>query len=185
MSRQGLMAALRRARGGMELLLTHFIGFLPTHTLRRMLYRAALGVSLDRGAHVYRRVEVRGGKHVRVGARSSIGHDVILDGRGGLQIGADVNVSSQAAIWTMEHDPESPTFGVREAPVEIRDRSWLAFRCTILPGVTVGEGAVVGAGAVVTKDVDPYTIVAGSPARPIGVRRTDLSYELEPPLPLV
>jgi acetyltransferase-like isoleucine patch superfamily enzyme len=49
----------------------------------------------------------------------------------------------------------------------------------ILPGVTIGEGAVVGAGAVVTKDVEPFSIVAGNPARRIGERNQDLNYRLK------
>ncbi len=56
---------------------------------------------------------------------------------------------------------------VKIAPVTIHDRVWIGFNAIILKGVTIGEGAVVAAGAVVTKDVAPYTVVAGNPARPI------------------
>ncbi|MDH6066721.1 hypothetical protein NWP26_05500 [Chrysosporum ovalisporum APH033B] len=60
----------------------------------------------------------------------------------------------------------------------IGNRAWIAYRVIILPGVTIGEGAVVGAGAVVTKDVEAYTIVAGNPARVIGQRSANLTYQL-------
>ena len=53
------------------------------------------------------------------------------------------------------------------APVQIGDKAWVGFGCIVLPGVTIGEGAVVGAGSVVTRDVAPWTVVAGNPARPI------------------
>ncbi|WP_349293262.1 acyltransferase [Sphingomonas lycopersici] len=56
---------------------------------------------------------------------------------------------------------------VKIAPVRIEDRAWIGFNAIVLKGVTIGEGAVVAAGAVVTKDVAPYTVVAGNPARPI------------------
>ncbi len=55
--------------------------------------------------------------------------------------------------------------GVKIAPVTIEDKAWIGFNSIILAGVTIGQGAVVGAGSVVTKDVAPYTIVAGNPAR--------------------
>ena len=54
---------------------------------------------------------------------------------------------------------------VRSAPIVIEDRAWIGFNAIILKGVTIGEGSVVAAGAVVTKDVEPYTVVAGNPAR--------------------
>jgi acetyltransferase-like isoleucine patch superfamily enzyme len=60
--------------------------------------------------------------------------------------------------------------GTESAPVVIGADVWVGARAIVLPGVTIGEGAVVGAGAVVTKDVDPYAIVAGVPARRIGER---------------
>jgi maltose O-acetyltransferase len=54
---------------------------------------------------------------------------------------------------------------------------WIGYRAIVLPGVTIGNGAVVGAGAVVAKDVEPYKIVAGNPAKVIGERPKDLNYE--------
>ena len=61
----------------------------------------------------------------------------------------------------------------------IGDRVWIAYRAVILPGVTIGEGAIVAAGAVVSRDVAPWTIVAGNPAREVGTRRRDLDYRLD------
>lgn len=55
--------------------------------------------------------------------------------------------------------------GVKIAPVVIGDKAWIGFNSIVLAGVTIGEGAVVGAGSIVTRDVAPYTIVAGNPAR--------------------
>lgn len=57
--------------------------------------------------------------------------------------------------------------GVNAAPIVIEDKVWIGFDAVILKGVRIGEGAVVGARAVVTKDVEPYTVVAGNPARPV------------------
>jgi maltose O-acetyltransferase len=69
--------------------------------------------------------------------------------------------------------------------VSIEDYVWLGARAVILPGVTVGRGAVVAAGSVVTKNVPPLTIVAGIPARPVGMRDSAATvYELDWPLPL-
>jgi len=68
------------------------------------------------------------------------------------------------------HDPRSATFEDRGGDVVIGDRVWIGYRAIILPGVFLGEGAVIGAGAVVAKDVEPYEIVVGNPARKIGER---------------
>ena len=58
------------------------------------------------------------------------------------------------------------------------DRVWIAYRAIILPGVTIGDSAVVGAGSIVTKDVEPFTIVAGNPVRSIKKRNPNLKYQL-------
>jgi acetyltransferase-like isoleucine patch superfamily enzyme len=68
-------------------------------------------------------------------------------------------------IWTAQHDWQSADFAYVSAPVRIGDRAWICSRSIILPGVTIGEGAVVAAGSVVSKDVAPWTLVGGNPAR--------------------
>jgi acetyltransferase-like isoleucine patch superfamily enzyme len=113
-----------------------------------------------------------------IGHQTNIGYRVHLDARGGLTIGSNCNISSESAIWTQEHDVQSPDFVTTSSSVCIEDRVWVCFRAIIMPGVTLGEGCVVASGAIVTKDVAPFTIVAGIPAREIGRRNTELRYEL-------
>jgi maltose O-acetyltransferase len=72
-----------------------------------------------------------------------------------------------------------PNFGCESAPVVIEDFAWISCRTVVLPGTRIGKGAVVAAGAVVTKDVEPYSIVAGVPAKKIGERSRDLNYYLK------
>ncbi|MEB3222816.1 MAG: acyltransferase [Candidatus Sericytochromatia bacterium] len=127
--------------------------------------------------HLGARLTTRGG--VRVGAGTTLDQGALLDGRGGLTIGRAVATGPDVMLLTADHDPQSPTFAGRTAPIAIGDRAWLGARVTVLPGVSVGEGAVVAAGAVVTRDVAPYTIVGGVPARPIGARTRELTYDFE------
>jgi maltose O-acetyltransferase len=96
----------------------------------------------------------------------------------GLTVGNHVSISEGVAVFTLGHDPASPEFEKRGAPVCIGDRVFVGTRAMILPGVTVGEGAVVAAGALVTRDVAPFTMVAGVPAQPIGQRPRHLTYIL-------
>jgi acetyltransferase-like isoleucine patch superfamily enzyme len=86
---------------------------------------------------------------------------------GGVNIGDRVMIGSHVAITSLTHDYTAVAMnGTSLArPIVIEDDVWLGTHCVILPGVRVGCGAVVAAGAVVTKDVPPYTVVAGVPAR--------------------
>jgi acetyltransferase-like isoleucine patch superfamily enzyme len=183
--RLGLMPALRVLRDrsfpmreGAALLTAFVVAKLPIQMLRLLVYTRLMGLRAGPGARIYKGLELRAADHIEIGAGTIVGFDCILDGRSGLRLGSNVNLSSQVAIWTLQHDPQSPDFEAAGAEVVVEDHAWLSFRCTILPGVRVGEGAVVAAGAVVTKDVAPYTVVAGIPARQIGIRSRDLRYEL-------
>lgn len=153
------------------------LAYVPSHRLRKAglrLFRAQIATN----ALLYHGFWVFAPGSLIIGRNSVIGARAILDAREGLTIGENVNLSTAVAIWTGQHDYQSPEFEYQGAPVRICDRAWLSFRSTILPGVTVGEGAVVAAGAVVTKDVPPYAVVAGIPAKVIGTRNSDLHYNL-------
>ena len=123
-------------------------------------------------------VEVQTPWRLSIGSHSNIGRNVRLDARGSLMIGNNVIISDDAAVWTAEHDIQAPDFLMTRAPVVIEDRVWICFRSIILPGVTLGEGCVVASGTIVTKDVSPFTVVGGSPARVICNRTTNLHYQL-------
>ena len=82
-----------------------------------------------------------------------------------ITIGMKVAISREAFICTASHDITKPNRPLITAPITICDGVWIGARAIILPGVTIGEGAVVAAGAVVTKDVEPWSVVGGNPAK--------------------
>jgi acetyltransferase-like isoleucine patch superfamily enzyme len=133
-------------------------------------------VKIHPTAQIYRWRDLRSGSQIAIGEGSIIGSDCILDGRCGISIGRSVNISSEVALWTLQHDTDSPTFETSGGPISVGDRAWISFRATILPNVCIGEGAIVAAGAIVTKDVPPYAIVGGIPATKIGDRNRDVDY---------
>jgi acetyltransferase-like isoleucine patch superfamily enzyme len=155
------------------------IGRLPSRSLRSAylnLYLARFG----RGTGVQMGCRFLNGRKIFLGDRNVINFDCLFDGRRhAIRVGNDVSIGPEASILTLGHDPQSPDFADKGGDVVIGNRAWICYRAIILPGVSIGEGAVVGSGAVVSRDVEPYTIVAGSPARPVGTRATDLRYHCE------
>jgi acetyltransferase-like isoleucine patch superfamily enzyme len=122
--------------------------------------------------------DVHAPRRISVGRRSIIGRRCLLDGRGGLTIGRNVNISSYCLLVTGGHDPYDDDFRGYTKPIVIEDRVWIATGATVLAGVTIGEGAALAAGAVVNRDVAPFTVVGGVPAQEIGRRPETLDYEL-------
>ena len=153
-------------------------GFIPSVRVRRFLYRKVLRMDIGKHAVIYSGAELRSPELIRIGTGCIIGDKAILDGRCGIAIGNNVNLSTGVWIWTAQHDYNSPSFGCdgKCGKVSIGDRAWIGPRVIILPGCTVGEGAVVAGGAVVTKDVPPYTVVGGVPAKEMGKRNRNLEY---------
>lgn len=158
--------------------LGRIVSLIPSHIIRVSYFRFCMNLRVSRGATIYGGSELIAPWGITLGRNSIIGIENKIDGRYGVVIGANVNMSHGVCIWTEQHDVNSVKFVGKGAPVVVGDRVWLSCRCIILPGVHVGEGAVVAAGAVVTSDVEPYTIVGGIPARKIGDRSRNLDYEL-------
>ena len=163
-------------------------GFIPSHHIRDFLYRHVWMVDMEELSIIYYGCEIRAPYNLHIGKGSIIGDRAILDvRRGGIFIGKNVNLSSEVHLWTEQHDYNDPYFRCvpgRRGPIRIEDRVWIGPNVTVLHSVTIGEGAVVAAGAVVTKDVEPYTLVGGVPAKKIGERNRDLYYEFNgKPLP--
>jgi putative colanic acid biosynthesis acetyltransferase WcaF len=159
--------------------LNHLVCRIPWIALRMRCYAKA-GVQLDEGAStsILMDSEVIAPERLSIGAHTTVGRHCVLDCRGGVRIGRNVNISSHVMLLTAKHLINSPSFEDAYQPITIGDNAWVATRATIIDGVTIGEGAVVAAGAVVTKDVEPYTVVGGTPAIPIGTRERDVQYAI-------
>lgn len=156
-----------------------WISAIPSHRIRNLFYKYAYALQLGKNATIYYGCELRAPASITIGKGSIIGDCAILDGRAGITIGKNVNFSSNVSIWTMQHDYRDPLFRCTPehyGPVTIKDRVWIGPNVTILHDVTIGEGAVIGAGAVVTKDIPAYSLAAGVPAKVIGERPRNLSY---------
>ncbi|MBI2051550.1 acyltransferase [Candidatus Roizmanbacteria bacterium] len=159
----------------------HLVGYIPFHTLRTVLYRLG-GITIGHGSTIHMGARFYDPRNIVIGEDTIIGEGAVLDGRDKLVIGNHVAFASEVAVYNSKHDIDDEDFSPVDAPVAIKDYVFIGPRAIILPGVTIGEGAIVAAAAVVTKDVAPYTVVAGIPAKQIGERKLkDLHYRLGRP----
>lgn len=165
-------------------LTNNVVMYVPCAAIRRLFCRL-LGMRIGKGSELAMGIYLQMPSRVTIGRDTYINRGVWLDGRGIVKIGNSVTISPRVTISSAGHDAQSTTFEYVSAPISIGDYAWVGINATILKGVTIGEGAVVAAGAVVTKDVEPYAIVAGVPARKIGERTQGLDYKCRMPEPFV
>jgi maltose O-acetyltransferase len=163
-----------RPRHFLRYLTNTIITRLPILVVRMFWWR--LFISMGSNCNILRQVTVRDLRNISLGDTVNINQYCMLDSRGGpIRIGSNVDIAPEVNIWTLQHDPQSPDFATKGGGVTIEDFVWLGNRAVILPGVTIGRGAVVATGAIVTKDVAAWTIVGGIPAKKIGERNPDQS----------
>lgn len=178
--RKSLKSSVARFLNGFMRYMDIQTGRVSSHRFRRFVYTKIFRADIAKTAVIHFGAEIRKHANLHIGSGSIIGDRAVLDARNGIVIGRNVNLSSGVQIWTEQHSHADPYFRCVSDEgfgVTIADRAWIGPRVIILHGVTVGEGAVVAAGAVVTKDVPPFAIVAGIPAKQIGERNHDLKYE--------
>ncbi len=155
------------------------IGHLPSHAVRLWWYRHVCRMSIGRHSSIHRHCRMYRPVRIKIGDHSVVNYGVLLDGRRGLRIGDNVSISEGTVLLTLGHDIDDPGLALKGAPVVLEDQVFVGACARVLPGVTVGEGAVIAAGAVVTSDVAPYSVVAGVPARYVRDRARRLEYELD------
>ena len=136
----------------------------------RVAILTLFGLKNDGAISVYPTCKVWAPWNVEMGSYVAIDDQVNLYSAAKITIGTKVAISREVFICTASHDITKPNRPLITAPVTICDGVWIGARAIILPGVTIGEGAVVAAGAVVTKDVEPWTVVGGNPAKLIKKR---------------
>jgi acetyltransferase-like isoleucine patch superfamily enzyme len=160
----------------------HWIGKFPSRRVREIYLKGWLG-TFGAKSGVQMGCRFLNGRKVYLGERNVINFGCLFDGRKyQIRTGSNVSIGPEATILTLGHDPRSAVFADRGGDVVIGDRVWIGYRAIVLPDVKIGEGAVVGAGAIVAKDVEPYAIMAGNPARKIGERAVEdrgFEYDLD------
>ncbi|HWZ87465.1 MAG TPA: DapH/DapD/GlmU-related protein [Polyangiaceae bacterium] len=157
---------------------------LPRHQARQIRARlfSLVGFRVGNGTRFDATPRINGGpdlfSNLSIGQDCTIGADCALDLGERITIGDRVTLSPGVMILTSTHEldiREHRAGPVQLAPVTIHDGAWIGARAIILPGITVGSGAIVNAGAVVNKDVLPQTRVGGVPATQLEVLKSDAS----------
>ena len=157
-------------------LCNHWVTNVPSHHFRLWFYRTVMDFKIGKNSSIFMGATFDCAGGFRLGENTTLNSNCRMDPRGGIEIGSNASISNEVIILTADHDMDSPDFVGRTRSVKIDDYAWIGTRAMILPGVTIGRGAVVAAGAVVTKSVEPFSVVAGLPARPVRSRGQDLRY---------
>ncbi|WP_412851395.1 putative colanic acid biosynthesis acetyltransferase [Ectothiorhodospira shaposhnikovii] len=141
----------------------------PLFGWRRMLLRL-FGAQIGAGAHVYPSARIYLPWNLTLGEEASIGEWALVYNLGPVTIGDRATISHRAHLCAGTHDHRDPTLPLLRLPIEIGPQAWVCADAFVGPGRKVGEGAIVGAAAVVVKDVGPWQVVGGNPARVIKAR---------------
>lgn len=161
---------------GLFFLLYGFVKYLPSpigDILRFIIVRPFLASC--GGVRIYEGVTLWYPYRMRIGKGVTLNEWVYISAYGGVVIGNNVRIGHRVTILSSDHEIRNRNVlikdsGLKKKSVEIGDDVFIGANATVLNGVKIGNGAVVGAGSVVTKSIPEYTIVVGSPARPVGMR---------------
>jgi acetyltransferase-like isoleucine patch superfamily enzyme len=162
---------LVRANHRKEWVLGSVINRIPFSKIRCRLYERLGRVQFESvdDTLIMRGVEILDPEKLQLGKGTVVNRHVVLDARGGLEIGREVGIAERSIILTSAHGFEG---GITDHVwrTRIEDHVFINLGAMVMGGVHIGEGAVVAAGSIVTKDVEPWSIVAGIPAKKIGER---------------
>jgi len=141
----------------------------PAHAWRAFLLRS-FGARLGRACHIYPGALVWAPWNLVCGDAVGVGDGAEIYNMAPVHLGDHAVISQGAYLCTATHDMNDPAFPLRAAPITVGRRGWVAARAVVMPGVTVGEGAVLGLGSLAAGSLEPWTVYAGVPARAFGNR---------------
>ena len=171
-----LFSLLNKAREGNASYFINFFGnlylafwnwgfcFIPSYTLRHIILKYIYGVRMGKFVNIHMAVKFLKPWNIIIGDNVNIQMGCFIDGRGGLVIENNVDITIGVKVLTQQHDIQSPSYLTVSKQVVIKSGSVLGSFSLIMPGIVVGEGAVIAAGSVVSKNVGDWTMVAGNPA---------------------
>lgn len=133
-----ILSRIRKYLNGWICLNIKLVGYIPSFRLRQFIYTSVFNMKIGKGTKIRGFSDFYCPWNIRIGNNTMVGQNCILDGRNGLNIGNNVNISDYVSIFTMQHDVNSNSFEVTGGSVKIGDRAWLCFRSVILPNVTAG-----------------------------------------------
>ena len=128
------------------------------------------GARIGKHVHIYQSARIYFPWNLQVDDWSAIGEHALVYNLGMVRIGRHVTISQGAHLCAGTHDYREPALPLLKPPITIHDQAWICADAFIGPGVTVGEGAVVGARTVAMRDVEPWSIVVGNPAKKVKQR---------------
>lgn len=146
--------------------------FLPTPRIKlfrfwRVFLLKCFGAKIQWSSNVLPSCRIWYPKNLTMGSYATLAENVDCYNVDQIILGDQAVVSKDSFLCTASHDITSPVMELTSAPIILQPQSWVCARSTVLPGVTVGMGAIVAAGAVVSKDVEPWMVVGGNPAQKI------------------
>lgn len=142
----------------------------PFFGWRRFLLRL-FGAKIGQGVNVYSSAIITMPWNLEIQEWASVGERALIYNLGPISIGAGATISQQAHLCAGTHDYSDLALPLQKMPIVIGAQAWVCADAFVGPGITVGDGAIVGARAVTTKDVPPWQIVAGNPARFVKERK--------------
>jgi acetyltransferase-like isoleucine patch superfamily enzyme/GT2 family glycosyltransferase len=180
--RSGLPRLRSHWRMQLSLMAVAFVNALhrlvPFHAPRRALW-AAFGIHLHPLATVHQGIRLLARRRLSIGEGSVVNRGTLIDNRCDVEVGRHVSIAHDCRIYTTGRDYCAPDFGIEAQPVCIEDHAVLFAGAVIMPGVTVGRGAVVLPFSVVTRNVPPMAVVGGAPAVRKGERTEEPNYRLQ------
>jgi putative colanic acid biosynthesis acetyltransferase WcaF len=151
----------------------------PSHFVRKSFLRLC-NRRISHSSKILMHTRILNFWAVEIGDRAVINQYCLLDcRRHKIAIDHDADIGPYSRIWTLGHDPDSPTHEVTGGDVKIGHHVWIASNVTVLPNITIGRGAVVGASSLVSNSIPELEIWAGVPATFRRKRKNTLTYQLK------